>query len=141
MSDKKPGEPPKLLIPRGLVRLCLCSTLVTALAQREVERNSAFCSFFLFFWGGRGTAHFFPRLPDRWQREHRCCRRLVPLRRQHQGLKGYMIYICIYIWYSVASPPPPPPPMVMGQTSTPPPPCGCGPVVGLWWFRVGLELV
>ena len=41
--------------------------------------------------------------------------------------------------------PPPPPrthhPMVMGQTSTPPPPCGCGPVVGLWWFRVGLGLV
>ena len=39
-------------------------------------------------------------------------------------------HIYIYIWYSVASPP-----MVMGQTSTPP--CGCGPVVGLWWFKVG----
>ena len=52
------------------------------------------------------------------------------------------IYIHIYIYiYGTALPaPPPPPPMVMGQTSTPPP-CGCGPVVGLWWFRVGLELV
>ena len=44
-----------------------------------------------------------------------------------------------YIWHSVASTPP-----QNGHGSDkypPPPPCGCGPVVGLWWFRVGLELV
>ena len=51
-----------------------------------------------------------------------------------------VIYIYIYkyirIWYA-ASPPPPP----NGHGSDKYPPCGCGPVVGLWWFRVGLELV
>ena len=50
--------------------------------------------------------------------------------------------IYIYIWYSVASPPPPSPPNGDGSDKyPPPPPCGCGPVVGLWWFTVGLELV
>ena len=38
-------------------------------------------------------------------------------------------------------PPPPPPTNGHGSDKYPPPPCGCGPVVGLWWFRVGLELV
>ena len=36
---------------------------------------------------------------------------------------------------------PPPPPTNGHGSGKYPPPCGCGPVVGLWWFRVGLELV
>ena len=55
------------------------------------------------------------------------------------GLKQLVtdhIYIYIYVWYSVASPPPP----QWSWVRQVPPPCGCGPVVGLWWFRVGLEL-
>ena len=58
---------------------------------------------------------------------------------QHCNVRSYL-HKHIYM-VQRCQPPPPPPPMVMGQTSTPPPPCGCGPVVGLWWFRVGLELV
>ena len=62
---------------------------------------------------------------------------VVSDRRMHIMLHIYII-IYIYIWYSVASPPPLSPPNGHGSAKYPPP-CGCGPVVGLWWFRVGLE--
>ena len=49
------------------------------------------------------------------------------------------IYVCVYM-VQRCQPPPPLPPNGHGSAKYPPP-CGCGPVVGLWWFRVGLELV
>ena len=45
--------------------------------------------------------------------------------------------IYIYI-YGTGLPGPPPQWSWVRQVT---PPCGCGPAVGLWWFRVGLELV
>ena len=53
--------------------------------------------------------------------------------------KKRQLYNIIYIYMVQRCQPPPPPWSWIRQV--PPPPCGCGPVVGLWWFRVGLELV
>ena len=49
------------------------------------------------------------------------------------------IYIYIYIYICMVQRCPPPP--QWSWVRQVPPPLWFGPVVGLWWFRVGLELV
>ena len=54
---------------------------------------------------------------------------------------NYFTYIHTYIHIYGTALPAPPPPHQWSWVRQVPPPRGCGPVVGLWWFRVGLELV
>ena len=58
------------------------------------------------------------------------------------GQAASCMYIRTHVYiYGTALPAPPPLPPQWSWVNKYPPPCGCGPVVGLWWFRVGLGLV
>ena len=58
-----------------------------------------------------------------------------------QHIHKYKYICCVYINIYTTALPAPPPLQWSWVGQVPPPPRGCGPVVGLWWFRVGLELV